>query len=645
MNAAPALPNRSLEWIAVLAVFALAYVLRLGYTGVNAFASDEARLSVMALEMARSGNLAEVGIASSASLRNLPASVYVFVPPYIVNPDPLFATQYMGWISWGAVVLLWWTVRRTWGAWTAWGTAFIFAVMPFNVFFSRNIWAQNWLAPLTVVWLFAMSWAASGRHGRLMAVMLGTIVAGITFQIHLAGVGLGLAHVVATLRFGRPSWLLPLVVGSIIGLLPLVPFVNHALCCAPEVRAEYEGVLNGVRNDRTVWSDVALRYNLQLALNQDWDYLATGEEALAQALQDTASIGIVLLYVLGASVFFRIIILLNRSRSALAELGLYVTLSTLFLFSVDRASAPTRLHYLLASLPALALLAGASLAALRPNGGRVFVLVIMIAVGGMWAYQVNSSLRLLDKQLVANGLGMPLKAMRDLAIALPEGHEVVMHTQSDDIQTRGEPATWRVLLWERPHRIIDGWTTLLLPSTTVLLMTDVNGMPAWEEAEFAGIARDVVTLQTMENSPPATYTLYEGGVPTGYLPIEPPVRFSNGLELVAWQQRVISGRLRISTVYRVLDVIGGLDTPRQFTHLRTTRTLEGAPLGGADIPLAYGAWRVGDTVIGIADFLEFERSVSYWVDIGHYSLGTGERFQREDGRGDSVRIGAFTLSP
>ena len=52
------------EWLALLAVLALAAALRLGWMGVNSFAFDEARLSLIALKMARGGEFASLGMPS-----------------------------------------------------------------------------------------------------------------------------------------------------------------------------------------------------------------------------------------------------------------------------------------------------------------------------------------------------------------------------------------------------------------------------------------------------------------------------------------------------------------------------------------------------------------------------------------------------
>ena len=94
------------EQAALISVLLLAGVLRLGFVGVNPFGSDEARVSLLALKMARQGEIAINGISSSTGARNLPASIYAFVPPYALSTDPIIATQWVGLWSLLAVLLL-----------------------------------------------------------------------------------------------------------------------------------------------------------------------------------------------------------------------------------------------------------------------------------------------------------------------------------------------------------------------------------------------------------------------------------------------------------------------------------------------------------------------------------------------------------
>jgi hypothetical protein len=153
---------------------------------------------------------------------------------------------------------------------------------------------------------------------------------------------------------------------------------------------------------------------------------------------------------------------------------------------------------------------------------------------------------------------------------LPKERPIMVLTQSDDVVNRGEPATWATLLWDTPHRVIGGWTTLILPNEATTLFTDVNGMPAWEEVQVAGLAQDAQTIQIFAEAPPSFWVSYTPQPLVGYTALDAPIVFESGLELVAWRYRVISGRLRVSLVYNVVAIPPNV-TIQQFTHLRTQR--------------------------------------------------------------------------
>ncbi|RMF77642.1 MAG: hypothetical protein D6737_17100, partial [Chloroflexi bacterium] len=140
-----------LEWAALLMVLLIAFVLRFGWVGVNSFAFDEARLSLIALKMARGGEFATLGMPSSVSVPNLPAAAWIYALPYWFSTDPLIATWFTGLLSLLTVFGVWWLARR-WGAWTGISAALFMAASPYAVLYSRSIWAQNLLAPLALAW-------------------------------------------------------------------------------------------------------------------------------------------------------------------------------------------------------------------------------------------------------------------------------------------------------------------------------------------------------------------------------------------------------------------------------------------------------------------------------------------------------------
>ncbi|MCB8987001.1 MAG: hypothetical protein H6661_04555 [Ardenticatenaceae bacterium] len=86
-------PTFVAEAAALLLILLLAAWLRLGWPGVNSFGFDEARVSDMALQMAREGKFAALGMQSSTGVPNFAATVWFFALPYAISTNPLVATS------------------------------------------------------------------------------------------------------------------------------------------------------------------------------------------------------------------------------------------------------------------------------------------------------------------------------------------------------------------------------------------------------------------------------------------------------------------------------------------------------------------------------------------------------------------------
>src|SRR5690606_33742501 len=153
------------EWLALLAILLLGAALRFGWPGVNSFAYDEARLSLISLSMARGGEFATLGMPSSARVPNLPAAAWIFALPYAVSPDPLVATGFASLLSWLAVPLVWALGRRAWGPGPGLLAALFLAASPYGVLYGRSIWAQNLLAPMAAAWGLLAYVAIRDRKG------------------------------------------------------------------------------------------------------------------------------------------------------------------------------------------------------------------------------------------------------------------------------------------------------------------------------------------------------------------------------------------------------------------------------------------------------------------------------------------------
>jgi hypothetical protein len=614
---------RTSEIVALIGVLILAAMLRFGWPGVSSFAFDEARLSLISLNMARGGQFATLGMPSSVGVPNLPAAAWIYAIPYALSSDPLVATLFTGLISLLAVIGLWLLARVSWGMWPALITALFMAASPYSVLYSRSVWAQNLLPPLAVAWV-GTAYLGSAKGSRV-AIALNIFLAGFAFQVHFAGIGLALGTVYLFFRFRWWKQLLPvLIAGGLAGLAAL-PFLVQVVCCAPQVVDQYRSALGGTPQvDLSSFTEL-----IRLSLGIDWGYLALGDLQVDQPLL-IASTAIVLIIGLVA--------LIIGTRHALKEIILVLLLVSPVFFI--RHTTPTFIHYQLASLPAVALIAGASAMLIKRRFWPPLMAAVSLFVALGWSLQLGQSLEIAGHENTPNGLGTPLNVTREVAKSIPNDTSVLFFTHGDDTNINGEAAVFDALWWGREHRIINGEALLILPPYPAYFLATLAPFQAWEEIEAAGLSDDVHEFPRREGEGPGFIgTLYNGEVtPNGFTSID-PVYFEHGTQLEGWKARMVGPRLRISTMWRVME-IPPAGIYQQFHHLRTVDTLEGEPIIVADVPVSAHDWQVGDRLIIMGDFF-VDQTAEYWVDVGHYTLPNITRIPHTDG--DSVRLGPFTL--
>lgn len=637
------------EALAVLVILLLATTLRLGWPGVNSFAFDEAHLSLIALNMAQEGAIARVGMPSSAGVPNLPAAAWVFSLPYLFSTDPLVATQFTGLLSSLMVAGVWWLARRVWGTWAGLVAALFLAASPYSVLYARNIWAQDLLPLLALAWGWTAFLAATRRNR--LASGLHVFLAGVAFQVHFAGAALVIGTAYFFVRFRWWRHLLPLVIGGGLALLALLPFALEIACCRPDILEAYRAALGG----STQYDLSALMDTVRIGLGTGWGFLLLGD--LHPSESPLLAIGIGLVLLAGLMELVRIIIRARRTPQPRADSAILAEIVIVWLLTAPlfflRHSTPVFIHYALVALPALAVLAGASVSGLAPRNRLVgeglrprwpwISAIITLLVALAWSVQIGQSLSLAGQVGTPNGLGTPLNNTRAAAYELPDDAPVVFFTHGDDPNVDGEAAVFEVLWWGREHRIVSGGSLLILPSEPAWLMATLRPFQAWEEIEASGLASDVLTFPRREGLLPYVTTRYDGTTePTGFTPLDEPVMLADGAQLEGWKARMVGPRLRISTLWRVM-IPPGSGRYQQFHHLRTTATLDNEqPAHIADVAISAHDWRVGDRLIVMSDFF-VDGTDDYWVDVGHYTLPALQRIPRADGTDGMIRLGPFRV--
>ena len=263
----------------LLALF-IAAALRLGWQGVNSFSFDEARVSHMALQMAREGNFAELGMQSSTGVPNFPALIWLLSLPYALTTNPQLATNLIAAANVLAVIGVWWLARQWGGTWAGLSAAFLFAAAPYLVFYSRSIWGQNLLAPLSVLWAVtayaALNSKLETRNSKL-ALVIHAFLAGFILQIHLGAIGLILASVWMGLVFRLWRRWLPIVTGAVLAFLCALPTVYTIGRYGEGARADLRRILDApaqtsLNGFRQLW-DLATAQNWEgYWLHKDWTW-------------------------------------------------------------------------------------------------------------------------------------------------------------------------------------------------------------------------------------------------------------------------------------------------------------------------------------------------------------------------------------
>ena len=648
---------RIAERLALGLVLVLAGWLRLGWPGANAFLYDEARVSLLALQVAH-GTFVAVGMPSSTALPNMPGLVWLMAPLFRLSSDPLFATLVIGLANTLAVAGVWWLARCVWGPWAGLCTALLLASSPWAVFFSRSIMGQNLLVPLTVVWALCAYGASRASQpgaqpnpvGRRTASWVPDIamftcvfVACFAPQVHYAGLALIPVTLLVGLRFRWWQRWQGGLAGIALAAVCALPFtlaivrdagLRTALRSMLQAQAQFD------LTSLTKWAELGLGLSWEdLLLNPSWVWPQPLDGLLRSAQIIVGALGS-----LGLGVLVWQTCRQRHLRTArLATLGLVLALVPPLLLM--RHATPAYLHYQLAALPALCLgagaLAGAGWWQVRQPGAsaklswlrRVWgpaIILLALGVALVQAVALGQAIQLVLQRSPPGGLGTPLyypraavQALRAEADSLG-GAEIIVLAPGDDPAFLADAAIFEVLLWDTPHRIVDGrYSQLLVPGgvdSRAILLSVLPDLTALDESRAAGLVTDERSLPRRVGEPPYI-TWGVAGAPQGYQTVAPQT-LANGAVLMGWRVRRVGDMLRLSTWWQLIEPLTAGDY-HQFNHLYSADGQK--KLEGQDRPLSANDWRSGDTFITWVDFALPKEPGTLWFDVGMYTWPSRER--------------------
>ncbi len=618
--------KRAVEIASLAGALALGGILRFGWPGVSPFAYDEARLSYLALALARYGRIPITGMVSSVGAPNMPASVWAFAIPYAISTNPLLAVTFVAALNLVAVLALWWMARRMWGSWAGTAAAWMLAGSPYATFYSRSVWAQDLLIPLAVLWAISMLLALEKEDWRWAA--LAGFLAGLTAQVHYSGFVLPLLTVLLLLMYRRFRELVPMTIGAALSAATAIPFLLHLLRGDIRLSAGSHGIRFGI---------ASLRHIVALASGYDWGWLLLGKGwALSRSPAALVAGAMLALFAVSGMV----VMLFGRRRKGRgipASLTLLWALAGPLLWTVHFTTP--NLHYQLVSLPAWFLAAGFAVAALPQRQLRAIALSVVVAASLVQGAIFAAGVARAGRDATPGGIGAPLAYHLRAVSAAKDGNPVIAIVPGDDPGTDGDAAILEVLLWGYPHRLIDGRHALVLPNAPSNLLFVAPWLPAWSEfSDSVAGAGGVRYIPRRSGEYPYLLVRLDGDErPAGFHEVR-GVSLSNGASLEGWKAEWSESGFRFVTLWTIAHDARGRDF-HQFNHLYVGNAPK--PAIGRDMPVSSRAWRAGDRLIAWADFPPPPEG-RLRMGVGMYDYPSLERVPR---RGVSNPLAPIMLGP
>jgi hypothetical protein len=599
--------------VLLVAILLLAAGLRLSHLGLVEFKYDEAVVVRGALAIIDGEYLPVVGPITSQGPRNLPFSQYLLALPLSLSRDIRLAAGFIALLGVAAVGITWWVARPEFGPRVGLLAAALFAASPWAVFFSRKVWAEN--LPILTLLMFAclLAWAVRRRPW----AFTGALVAAVGLVgLHLSGITLVAVVVVVMLLFLRKLKPAPLLVGLVLALLLVTPYLVH------DSRHNWANVraFAGLAQEGSGLSQGGLQVaSMVVGGYHFWDVAGTAYEEFLRGLPQLWFLDwleATLFWVGLAWLAFTVVRTAARERGRLegepaARLVLLCWLVIGLLLQLRRVgvSAPHRFIPLYpAQYLAIGILVNDILKWLgqrtlsRIIGGVGWASLIVLIAWQGWVFQ--SMMSFVDTHDTPNGYGAPLKYAQDAVrqaeeiLGDPGSAELIMLLPGGNPQRDNWASVFEVLAGP-DRRIVDGRQGLIVPSESVVyLVAPGAGQSA---AVLAEVAEEIGPALPLRGGSERQYRFFT--LASEIIPSYPrSAAWENGAELVGYEWE---GELRPDgTVHWVLYWRVAAQPQEEsdvhwFNHLMDEDGNRWGQMDGVGVPLS--KWRVGDLVIAWFD--------------------------------------------
>lgn len=209
-----------------LLVVICALIFRIWNLNIVEFKGDEAINLYLAALPRFMGIFAPGSTISSFGILNPPLINYFLLPITLFSVDPRIVSGYIAVINSFAIGFFFLFLRNFFSLHASFATSILFAFAPWSIIYSRKIWAQDFLLPLVVSFLFSSAFILKGRKKFWILYMVSAF---FLIQIHQPSI-LFVSLFSVFFLIQKPSLSFKFILlGIFIGIIPFIPYLNYQL--------------------------------------------------------------------------------------------------------------------------------------------------------------------------------------------------------------------------------------------------------------------------------------------------------------------------------------------------------------------------------------------------------------------------------
>jgi 4-amino-4-deoxy-L-arabinose transferase-like glycosyltransferase len=213
-----------LIWLFFGLIMLAAGFFRLSYLDYMEYKADERYAFLLAKDLVKEGRFPLKGLGASVGVANPPLFIYLISAFALIKSSPLFIVGGIACLNILAVILTFFFTKKYLGKFAAVSAMGFFSLSTWAIFYSRKLWATDYLPLFSTLFLFFLMKAFKEKEGKLSFLLAGFFGI-LLFQIHYSGLLVFPYLLLIYFCHQKKFKLKPFFLGALLALIFFLPFL------------------------------------------------------------------------------------------------------------------------------------------------------------------------------------------------------------------------------------------------------------------------------------------------------------------------------------------------------------------------------------------------------------------------------------